>query len=64
MVIMSVVGVVVSWDFDVLVWSCLLCDLWVVCCVWCVMYCVGMCRFGVAIIVICMVSTCEFIFLV
>ena len=59
---MSVVGVVVSWDFDALVWSCLLCDLRVVYCVWCVMYCVGMCGFGVVIIVICMASTCEYIF--
>ena len=35
-VMMWVVGLVVCWGFDTLVWSYVMCDLWVVCCVWCV----------------------------
>ena len=35
-VIMSVLEVVVCWNFDALVWSCLLCVLLVACCVQCV----------------------------
>lgn len=29
-------GMVMCWGFDALVWSCLMCDLWVVCCVSCI----------------------------
>lgn len=35
-VMMPVVGMVICWGFDALAWSCLMCDLGVVCCVSCI----------------------------
>lgn len=60
-VIMSVVWVVVCWGFDASVLMHPLRELWVVCCVRCV---VLVCGFGIVIIAICMVNTCGFVLLV
>lgn len=60
-VIMSVVWVVMCWGVDASVWTCPLCDFWVVYCVRCVAL---VCGFGIVIIAICMANTCGFVSLV
>lgn len=62
-VIILGVGVGVCWCFDACVWSRLFCDLWVVCCVFCVALVCVVLVLG-WLVVICMTSKCAFVLLV